>query len=150
MQSIGLTTYLCDTGPVPVISDWNSCRDCFEASSDLGGTNGPYWNDSAGRFFTIGLNYCNNRFLVQSTTSLSTSIAPGTATSAPASTTTGSVQALNARQASSAPTSFASTTRLEGLITCSSNIINPTYTPPVALPSNYFAGCPPGSVCVSL
>lgn len=36
---------------------------------------------------------------------------------------------------------------LTGLVTCPSRIINPTYTPPTPLPSNYLWGCPPGKLC---
>ncbi|KAI1618695.1 hypothetical protein EDD36DRAFT_39587 [Exophiala viscosa] len=34
-----------------------------------------------------------------------------------------------------------------GLVTCTSRTINPTYTPPTPLPSNYLWGCPPGTIC---
>ena len=36
---------------------------------------------------------------------------------------------------------------LSGLVTCTSRIINPTYTPPAPLPTNYLWGCPPGTIC---
>lgn len=36
---------------------------------------------------------------------------------------------------------------LTGLVTCTSRIVNPTYTPASALPSNYHWGCPPGYIC---
>lgn len=39
------------------------------------------------------------------------------------------------------------TTPLTGLVTCTSRIVNPTYTPPHPLPSNYLWGCPPGTIC---
>lgn len=39
------------------------------------------------------------------------------------------------------------TTPLVGLVTCTSRIVNPTYTPPHPLPSNYLWGCPPGTLC---
>lgn len=39
------------------------------------------------------------------------------------------------------------TTPLVGLVTCTSRIINPTYTPPHPLPSNYHWGCPPDTLC---
>ena len=41
-----------------------------------------------------------------------------------------------------------STTKsLVGLVTCPSRTINPTYTAPTTLPSNYLWGCPPGTIC---
>lgn len=36
---------------------------------------------------------------------------------------------------------------LNGLVTCESRIINPTYTTSTPLPSNYLWGCPPGKLC---
>ena len=36
---------------------------------------------------------------------------------------------------------------LTGLVTCTSRIVNPTYTPPAPLPSNYHWGCAPGTIC---
>lgn len=36
---------------------------------------------------------------------------------------------------------------LSGLVTCTSRIINPTYTPPAPLPTDYLWGCPPGQLC---
>ncbi|OAP54493.1 hypothetical protein AYL99_10941 [Fonsecaea erecta] len=34
-----------------------------------------------------------------------------------------------------------------GLVTCTSRIINPTYTPKGPLPTNYLWGCAPGTIC---
>ncbi|KAK5958082.1 hypothetical protein OHC33_001272 [Knufia fluminis] len=34
-----------------------------------------------------------------------------------------------------------------GITLCPSRTINPTYTPPTPLPSNYLWGCPPGKLC---
>ncbi|KIX95116.1 uncharacterized protein Z520_09032 [Fonsecaea multimorphosa CBS 102226] len=34
-----------------------------------------------------------------------------------------------------------------GLVTCTSRIINPTYTPKSPLPTNYLWGCAPGTIC---
>ncbi|OQV05421.1 hypothetical protein CLAIMM_10167 [Cladophialophora immunda] len=34
-----------------------------------------------------------------------------------------------------------------GLVTCTSRIVNPTYTPKAALPTNYLWGCAPGTIC---
>lgn len=39
------------------------------------------------------------------------------------------------------------TTPLEGLVTCTSRIVNPTYTATHPLPSDYLWGCPPGTLC---
>ncbi|KIX02929.1 uncharacterized protein Z518_08872 [Rhinocladiella mackenziei CBS 650.93] len=39
------------------------------------------------------------------------------------------------------------TTTLTGLVTCTSRIVNPTYTPKAPLPSDYLWGCPPGTIC---
>ncbi|KIW91029.1 uncharacterized protein Z519_07923 [Cladophialophora bantiana CBS 173.52] len=34
-----------------------------------------------------------------------------------------------------------------GLVTCTSRIVNPTYTPKAPLPTNYLWGCAPGTIC---
>lgn len=47
----------------------------------------------------------------------------------------------------SAECSSSCSQELTGLVTCPSRIVNPTYTPPAPLPSNYLWGCPPGKVC---
>jgi len=47
----------------------------------------------------------------------------------------------------SAECSSSCSQELTGLVTCPSRIINPTYTPPTPLPSNYLWGCPPGKLC---
>ncbi|KAK5051552.1 hypothetical protein LTR84_003204 [Exophiala bonariae] len=39
------------------------------------------------------------------------------------------------------------TTPLDGLVTCTSRIVNPTYTAKHPLPSDYLWGCPPGKLC---
>jgi len=44
-------------------------------------------------------------------------------------------------------TATVTVTPLTGLVTCTSRIVNPTYTPPAPLPTNYLWGCPPGTIC---
>lgn len=39
------------------------------------------------------------------------------------------------------------TESLVGLVTCPSRTINPTYTAPTALPTDWLWGCPPGTIC---
>ena len=38
-------------------------------------------------------------------------------------------------------------TTLVGLVTCPTRTINPTYTPPTALPTDWLWGCPPDTLC---
>lgn len=39
------------------------------------------------------------------------------------------------------------TAPLIGLVTCPTRTLNPTYTPPTALPTNWLWGCPPDTLC---
>ncbi|KEF60142.1 uncharacterized protein A1O9_04992 [Exophiala aquamarina CBS 119918] len=44
-------------------------------------------------------------------------------------------------------TEFPVCTTLVGLVTCPTRTINPTYTPPTALPTDWLWGCPPDTLC---
>ncbi|KAK5209539.1 hypothetical protein LTR47_002326 [Exophiala xenobiotica] len=76
-----------------------------------------------------------------------TIVSERTITSIGLSTLTDTVTSTVVSDVTTTVSTCSSSSTLSGLVTCTSRIINPTYTPKAPLPSNYHWGCPPGTIC---